>query len=338
MRARLRPVAALVFACAVSCDSSPKGGASAAASAPPPPPCTDALPRPEQIARCERGEALCCTAMMAGTPKDAPDYWDKLGLACSGGAETSCEIVRDSDRSAAYKLDAFDKACTVMGRWPCRMSAMLAIVTASPRAPAIVDNYCRQTDDKTFRISTASIKCDPADTSAIAELAPMATACRGGDLPACKTLAGVDGNARELFYDIAWQARGLPRDEIEKRRVQVTQMGAAEPKGSVDFKVQGGNVTGPLAEALGLRQQELRRCLGWARENEPRAGGQVRYRVLIDKSRRIATAEVEGKDLENTALSECFRGVLQDSSIAGELDRGPAGDDSWLVDLIAAGR
>ncbi len=314
-------------------DDASKATASAAPSASAPPRCSEALPQPERVARCEKGEALCCTAMMAGIQKDAPDYWAKLALACAGGSESSCAVVRDSEQPTLYKLDAFAKACTVMGRWPCRMSAMLAVLVAPDRAPGIVENYCRQTDDKTFRIGGKSVRCDPADKEGLAELAPTANACRGGDIASCKSLADIDGGARELFYDVAWEARGLPRETVEKHRVKPTEVGSVEAKGRVGIRVTDmyGKNYKDLADALATLDEPMRRCVAHALEQEEKVGGKLELSARLDKTGRLATTEVKGEGLKSELLTLCLRGVLQDAVVAAEAIEQP-----WTVELTVS--
>jgi hypothetical protein len=319
-----------------ACDGSKTTGPTPSTSSAPPPTCNEKLPMPDRIARCERGEALCCTAMMTDVPKDAPDYWEKLKTACSGGAETSCEIIRDSDQPATYKMEAFAKACTIMGRWPCRTAAMLAVLAAPDRAKPIIENYCRQTDDNTFRIARESFKCDPFDPKELERVADMATGCRGGNLGMCKLLAGVDGNARELFYDVAWNARGIDRDEAEKKRVQPTNLRGAEPKGKVTIRAldeKGATDDARSKHLSGFLVEPFRGCVGWARESAPKAAGKVRYRLVVDKTSQIATTEIDGKDLEDTSLSECLRGTLQDSLVIPDK---PGTIETWTIDVTVS--
>ncbi|NUO48947.1 MAG: hypothetical protein HOV80_08840 [Polyangiaceae bacterium] len=318
---------------ASACDGSKTAAPTATASSAPPPTCNEKLPMPDRIARCEKGEALCCTAMMTEVPKDAPDYWDKLKMACGGGAETSCEIIRGSDRAVTYKMEAFAKACTIMGRWPCRTAAMLAVLAAPDRAKPIIENYCRQTDDNTFRIALESFKCDPFDPKQLERVDRMAKGCRGGNLNLCKLLAGVDGNARELFYDVAWEARGIRREDAEKKRVRPTELRGAEPKGKVAIKAlddKGAVDAGRSEHLSGFLVEPLRGCVGWALESNPKAGGRVRYLLFVDKTSQIAATEVVGKNLEDTSLSECLRGTLQDAIV---LQDRPGYLETWTIDV-----
>jgi hypothetical protein len=318
---------------ASACDGSKTTGPAASASSAPPPTCNEKLPMPDRVARCERGEALCCTAMMTEVPKDAPDYWDKLAMACGGGAETSCEIVRDSDRPATYKMEALAKGCTIMGRWPCRTAAMLAVLVAPDRAPPIIENYCRQTDDNTFRISQETFKCDPFKPKDLERIADMAKDCRGGQLGACKRLAGVDGNARELFYDVAWEARGIPRDEAEKKRVQRIELGDAKRDGRIAIKAldEKGATDPDRGDSFNVHFEELlRSCVGWARKSTPNAGGKVRYLLFIDKTSHIAATEIVGKDLGDTSLSQCLRGAFQDHPVRRE-ENGKL--ETWTIEV-----
>ena len=300
-----------------SCGDANTTTASATASAPPPPRCSDSLPQEQRVERCKQGEALCCTAMMSGVPKTAPDYFEKLATACRGGDESSCQVVRDSDRDATYKLDALAQACTMIGRWPCRTSAMLAVLVAPKRAPKVIDNYCRQTDDKTFRIAAETIDCSKIDEAALAPLAPDADACRDGDLTACKTLAGVDAGARELFYDVAWKARGVPRAEAEKHRARKTNEPPGEPKGRVRVAAKSGADEDKKAvvTAIAAQDEALRRCVGAAIDSDEKLAGTLTLDLLLDKTGRVATTEVVGEDLESLGLSRCLRLAVQDLKV-----------------------
>ncbi len=269
--------------------------------------------------RCKQGEALCCTAMMSGVPKAAPDYFDKLALACKGGDESSCQVVRDSDRDATYKLDALAQACTMIGRWPCRTAAMLAVLVAPERAPKVIDNYCRQTDDKTFRIAAESIDCAKIDKAALAPLEADAAACREGDLAGCKALAGVDGGARELFYDVAWIARGVPRAEAEKDRVQRSNDPPSDPKGRVRVVAKSGADDDKKAvlTTLAAQDEALRRCVGVALDSDEKLAGTLTLELLLDKTGRVATTKIVGEDLDGARLSHCLRLVVQDLKVTG---------------------
>ncbi len=289
--------------------------ASPSASAPPPPRCTEALPEEDRERRCVEGETLCCTAMMSTIPKSSPVYWEKLAIACGGGAESSCEIVRDSDRPTLYKLEALDRGCTRIGRWPCRTAAMLAVLVAPERAPKIIDNYCRQTDDTTFRMGGDTIKCAGVDAAAIAPLAPRAKGCREGDLSACKSLADIDGGARELYYDVAWQARGVDRALAEQHRIRQARP-SAEPKGKVALTVSDApRPDDPsLRAALDGVGDELRACVGAAVEQGEKLAP-FTLTVVVDRVGRVAYAERPVDEREDTSLSLCARLLLQDQRL-----------------------
>ncbi|MBL9026311.1 MAG: hypothetical protein JNL21_29215 [Myxococcales bacterium] len=310
---RLLSLSLLLAACG---DSKATASASASTSAAPPPRCSDSLPQEQRVERCKQGEALCCTAMMSGVPKTAPDYFDKLALACKGGDESSCQVVRDSDRDAAYKLDALAQACTMIGRWPCRTAAMLAVLVAPERAPKVIDNYCRQTDDKTFRIAAESIDCNKIDKAALAPLEADAAACREGDLAGCKALAGVDGGARELFYDVAWIARGVPRAEAEKDRAEKSHDPPSEPKGRIRVATKSGSDEDQKAvrKAVEAEDEALRRCVGVALDSDEKLAGTLELELLLDKTGRVATTKVV-KDLESLSFSRCLRLAIQDRRV-----------------------
>jgi len=313
---------ALVVLCA-ACGDKAGGAPTASASAALPPSCSETLPQEDRVRRCQAAEPLCCTAMMSNVPKDAADYWDKLAMACRGGAETSCQVVRDSDQPALYKLDAIAQGCTITGRWMCRTAAMLSLVAAPDRAPTIVNNYCRQTDDTTFRVADIAIDCKKVDFEALAPLKADADACRTGAPDACRRLAGVDGGARLLFEEIAWGTRGLDPDQARQDRVSRLPLADAKPAGNLRFASDKGDEADKKAivAALEKNKDQLSKCNTAAIELDDPVRGKLRLALTIDKTGRVATTRVEGEPLDSQTLTACLRGELQDIAVGD-----PGGD------------
>ncbi len=299
------------------CGDGASGAASASASAAPKQ-CSADLPQAERVSRCEGGEALCCTAMMSGIPKTAPDYFDKLALACRNGAESSCDLVRDSDRDAKYKAEALAAGCTKLGGPTCRTAAMLAVLVAPERAPAAISAYCRQTGDATFRISTATIDCKKVDAAALAPLEPDAKACREGDLAGCKALAGVDGGAHDIYDAVAWGVRGVAKAEAEKGRVKTEPYADAAPMGRVSARAANPTDAAAKAVAASLEEQKdtLRKCVGFAKESKEPLGGPLRLELTVDKIGRVVSARLVDKEPDNVAVPTCLRAVVQDLRVS----------------------
>lgn len=308
----------------VGCGDKPTEAAPSASAAPAPPAC-EKVARPEQDKRCDAGEAHCCTLLLDATKSSDPSYFDVVAKACGTGHEPACQTVRDAVRDPAWKLETLEKACTRMGRWPCRSATQLALVVAPEQVPKMFDTYCKQSGDSELVLGGATLKCPKVDTNALNQMKPDADACKSGDLAACKALAGVDGAAYDLLSQLAWGARGVAPSTAVDNRVQRDYLGAvvdmtAPKSGKVTVTVDdaGALDKGALAKAvLAERQDLLERCLSWALDHDKATSGDLMLDVLVDKSGRIAYA-TEGKSTlkTKTDLVECARHRLQDAKIA----------------------
>jgi hypothetical protein len=330
------PIAALVRACtfvglsAFAACGDKTAPAPTSASAPPEPPACEKVPRAEQDKRCEAGEAHCCTLVLDATPANDPKYFDAIARACGTGHEPACQIVRDANREPSWKLETLSRACTRMGRWPCRTAAQLAIVIAPADAPKAIDAYCKQTGDAELVVGGQALKCSGLDATKLNQLRPDADACKAGDLAACKSLAGVDGAAVDLLSQLAWSARGVAPSTAVDNRVERDYLGSvvdiASPLvGSVAFGVEdaGSLDKDALVKALGAERKDVvGRCLTWALDHHKKTRGDLLLEAAVDKSGRIAYAvEAKGALAAKTTLKtetdlvQCVRHRLQDARL-----------------------
>jgi hypothetical protein len=307
-------------ACPLSC-SDTRSAPTASAAPEPPRPCAE-VTQDERVERCRASETPCCSTMMRDVKKTDPDYADKLWLACAGADETSCQHLRDGPYDAAKKVDALDKACTKIGRWTCRTAAMLGLVATPDRAGKLIENYCRQTDDTSFRAAATSIRCDEVGPAELATFKDDATRCGDGDLAACKRLADIDGGAMLLYERIAWEKRGIDADQARKERVRLYPLPEEERgKGRVAITVKdaGGLDQGKLESSLEDKRDALRKCVASSLAADEKPRGKLALALTVDKSGRAAFVTVDEratKGMEAPELVACVRWTLQDAELA----------------------
>lgn len=300
------------------------------ASAPPEPPKCETVARPEQDKRCGEGDAHCCTLILDATKTSDPTYFDAVARACGTGHEPACQIVRDANRPAAWKLETLSRACTRVGRWTCRSAAQLALVIAPAEVPKAFDAYCKQTGDAELQMAGAVLKCGKLDTNKLNDMKPEVEACKSGELTACKGLAGVDGAAYDLFAQLAWEVRGVPPSTAVLNRVERDYLGAVvdttgplNGKVSVSVDEAAGLDKAAVAKAVVAERHDLlERCLTWAMDHDAKTRGRLILDTVVDKSGRIAysteskTAGAKNTLTTKTDLVECVRHRLQDAKVA----------------------
>ena len=312
----------LLILALVGCSSSGGDAPSASASAPPKKSCSEELPDAERKERCVEGESLCCVAFARSLDPKAPDYFSQLALVCAGGDEGSCQKVRDSALEPTQKVVAFERACTKIGRWPCRSAVLLALAYAKDRAPALIQNACRQEGEKTFRAGGTQVPCEARPTAeALLPLTKLGDSCGAGELAACQELADVDGGAAQLLARHALIARGVDPDAVIPQRVSKRiDTSAFAEAGRVTVRAAPGQKDKQLDEKWSAlaKHPELLRCIGRAKETEGlKKPETLHMRGLIDKGGRVAYAENLARDGE-TALGTCARPRLEDQLVAGE--------------------
>lgn len=303
----------------LACGGEPDGAAtSASASATPEPtPCVE-VSAAEQLARCKEGDAVCCDVLERVTKPDAKDYLDVMATACGGGAEPACQKVRDADRDAEWKLAAFDRACTRIGRWPCRSALVLTLLLHFDRAPKAFENACRQTNDPEIQLAKRAFKCPNWGPSNMGTLKGELEKCMGGDLDTCRTIADVDGVSRRLMMEAVFRARGVDAKKGVEAWVQPIFADDLKPAGRVDIEVPSKDAG--AKEALAKRQDALRLCVADRIAAKAKPKGTIELLLAIDKAGKVAYAVERSSGVDDAVLPSCLRRALQEAEAL------PAGD------------
>lgn len=242
-----------------------------------------------------------------------------MATACGGGSELACQAVRDErDRDAEWKLAAFDRACTRIGRWPCRSALVLTALLHWDRAPKAFENACRQTEDREVQLAKRAFKCPDFARSGFADLKPDLDACLGGSIDRCRAIADADSVTKTLLMEAVFRARGVdPRLGIEAW-VQPIFTGDLAPKGRVTVTSEEPSVKAGLAAA----SDALRVCVADRLAAKARPRGEVELGLAVDRAGKVAYAIEQRSSLEDAILPNCLRRAVQEVEV---MPAGPAG-------------
>lgn len=303
-------VASQLFGCGDVSTASP----SASASAPPPPPCGE-VPFADALGRCKAGEAKCCDTITQTSDKKSQAHLDDMATACGGGTETACQTVRDAPKEPKWKLDAFDRACTRIGRWTCRAAVQLALVHDFDRTSTVFENMCRQTNDPEIQLAGRSFKCPSFEKSGLASLRDEAGRCRDGDLASCKRIADVDAAGKKLLMEATWMRRGVDANAATEAWIMPSVDPAVKPGGRVTFR--SSDFPGAAQSLDAGAKEGVRRCIGQRLEIDEKPKGDVALTLVVDKDAKVAFTKVESEGDLDARLVNCMRAALQDGDAKG---------------------